>query len=68
VVPLKAPRQDGLRDLEDLSARLRAEIEQFFLGATLFEDKDAKILGWRNARAARAMIERAAIGQRRKPQ
>ncbi|PPC99875.1 MAG: inorganic pyrophosphatase [Hyphomicrobium sp.] len=30
----------------DLSDRAKAEIEQFFLSATLFTDKDARIVGW----------------------
>jgi inorganic pyrophosphatase len=40
-----APRRD-LRRHDDLPARLRAEIDRFFLDVTFFEDKAAKILGW----------------------
>lgn len=39
-----------------LSERVRAEIEQFFLNATLFTAKDARIAGWRDATAAEAFI------------
>jgi inorganic pyrophosphatase len=41
----RAPRRD-LRRHDELPARVRAEIEQFFLNVTFFEDKDAKVLGW----------------------
>jgi inorganic pyrophosphatase len=40
-----APRRQ-LRSHDDLSARVQAEIEQFFLNVTFFEDKGAKVLGW----------------------
>jgi len=41
-----APHRDSLRTHDDLGPQARAEIEQFFLNVTFFEDKDAKILGW----------------------
>ena len=61
VVPLKAPRSDGLRDLADLSVRQREEMEQFFVAATFGENKDAKILGWKGAREAEKLISRCAL-------
>jgi inorganic pyrophosphatase len=39
-------RQADLHSHEDLSARVREEIERFFLNAVFFENKDAAILGW----------------------
>jgi inorganic pyrophosphatase len=60
VLPLKAPRHDSIRDLGDVPERVRQEVEQFFLAATFGEDKDAKILGWKGATAARSLIERSA--------
>ncbi len=62
-VPVDAPR---LRGVDDLSERVRAELEEFFLSAVFFEHKDARIVGWRDAeaveevlRAAQARFERA---------
>ena len=60
VIPLKAPRYDGMRDLADVPQRLREEMEQFFVAATFGEGKDAKILGWNGATAAKSLIERSA--------
>src|SRR5688500_18220218 len=45
-IPWRAPRFDHLKKISDLSGRFREEIEQFFLSATFFEAKDAKILRW----------------------
>src|ERR1700730_6556089 len=44
----------------DLPARLKAEIEQFVLSATLFTDKRAKVTDWRGPKAA-ADAERLAF-------
>jgi len=41
---------------EELSDRARAEIETFFLNATLFTDKDARIVGWHGAADAEAYV------------
>jgi len=60
VVPLKAPRSDGLRDLADLPVRQREEMEQFFVAATFGEGKDPKILGWKGAREAEQLISSSA--------
>jgi inorganic pyrophosphatase len=60
MVPLKAPRSDGLRDLADLPVRQREEMEQFFVAATFGEGKEAKILGWKGAREAEQLISRCA--------
>ena len=60
VLPVKAPRGDAIRDLKDLSQRLRQEIEAFFLHTTLHSEKHARISGWGDAKAALASIRRAA--------
>lgn len=44
-VPVDAPRADA-EGPEDLPARVRAELERFFVDVTFFEDKHATILGW----------------------
>jgi inorganic pyrophosphatase len=43
----------------DLPARLREEIEHFFLDATFFTPKNPKILRWRGAKRATALISKA---------
>ena len=45
-MPLKAPRFDHLRKAGDLPARIRREIETFFVAVTALEGKDVRILGW----------------------
>jgi inorganic pyrophosphatase len=50
-----APAWDGGDVLEigtELPERVKAELERFFLNATLFTDKDARIVGWEDASAA----------------
>jgi hypothetical protein len=46
----------------DLPARLKAEIEQFFLSATFFTDKRAKVMGWRGPRAAHKLVNASLTG------
>jgi inorganic pyrophosphatase len=43
----------------DLPARLRQEIEQFFLEATFFTAKNPKILRWRGGKKAASLIRTA---------
>lgn len=57
-VPISAARRE-LRSAAELPARLRAEIERFFLGAAFFEDKDASILGWGGPEDAWEMVRDA---------
>jgi inorganic pyrophosphatase len=53
---------ESLRSANGLPQRLKAEIEQFFLSATFFTGKDARIEGWRGPRAASKLIERTRRG------
>ncbi len=57
VVPLKAPRQDGLRDVGSLSPRVREELEHFFTAVVAFEGKGLAILGWAGAADADALVD-----------
>lgn len=43
----------------ELTARVRDELAAFFHAATLLEGKDVRILGWRDAEAAEALVDRA---------
>jgi hypothetical protein len=49
-------RMGELEKATDLPARVKAEIEQFFLSATLFTDKQAKVTGWSGPNAAYKLI------------
>ncbi|MGE0023185.1 MAG: inorganic diphosphatase [Hyphomicrobium sp.] len=59
-----APAWDGGDVLEIATAltdRVRAELEKFFLNATLFTDKDARIVGWEDAAAAERYVETSRV-------
>jgi inorganic pyrophosphatase len=59
-VPIEAPRHSGIRSIDDLPPRVRDELEQFFLAATLFRGKDPKILGWSGPQEALHLIRESA--------
>jgi inorganic pyrophosphatase len=61
VLPIKAPRLDGVRSVLDLSDRWRAELEKFFLATVAFEGKELKILGWSGPREADALVKRSLV-------
>jgi inorganic pyrophosphatase len=49
---------------KQLPDRLKAEIEQFFLSATFFTGKKARITGWRGPKAADKIIRKAMVARR----
>jgi hypothetical protein len=59
MVALKLTFQPSVRDVHDLSASLRHQVEEFFVAATAGTGKTLKFLGWRGPRAAMAAIRRA---------
>ncbi len=61
-VPIKMPRLAGFHKPGDLPLRWRQELEEFFLGVTRFEGKDAKILGWGSAAEGERMVDRFQSG------
>jgi inorganic pyrophosphatase len=61
-VPLKAPRMDHVRTSRDLPARVRRELEEFFVQVTAFENKDVRILGWGGPSSAIRLIKASAVG------
>lgn len=63
-LPMKAPRAGDLQDMDHLPARVRQEIEQFFLQVTLFEGKEVQIEGWEGTVAAEALIDSTAQAYR----
>jgi inorganic pyrophosphatase len=48
-----------------LTQRVREELEAFFVSSTLFADKDLRFLGWDDADAAEALIDRSERGHKR---
>jgi inorganic pyrophosphatase len=61
-VPIHLPRFASLKNPSDLPARWRQELEEFFLAATRFEGKAAKILGWSGAAEGERMVDRCERG------
>lgn len=59
VMPSWHDRLGEFERASDLPARLRKEIEQFFLSTTFFTSKDPNILGWRGAKRASAIIKKS---------
>lgn len=57
MVPVSALRAEHLRSYQDLSKRERQELEHFFLTAVAFENKDARILGWKGPQVAERLLE-----------
>ncbi len=59
-----APAWEGGNVLQigvELTDRVKAELETFFLNATLFTDKDARITGWQDAAAAEVYLHKTRI-------
>ena len=51
---------DGVRRASGvLAPSVREELEAFFVSTTLFEGKDVRLLGWGDAEAAEALVDRA---------
>jgi inorganic pyrophosphatase len=55
-IPTEARREKHITDADDLPARVREELDQFFLAATALEGKDARILSWGRPEEAVALI------------
>ena len=58
-VPVEV-RRDHVAAPGDLPARIREELNQFFLAATALEGKDARVLGWAGPGEALALIRDSA--------
>ncbi len=55
--PDRAPRAT-VRSFEDLPARVREEIDQFFLNVTFFQNKNVRVLGWEGPERALDAVSR----------
>jgi inorganic pyrophosphatase len=65
-VPRSAARND-VSDLGDLPARLREELERFFVNAVFFQPKDPRLLGWGGQQDAWALIRSSLIRPETEP-
>ncbi len=59
-------RRVHLKDVSDLPARERSEIERFFVAAVALEGKELELLGWGDARAARDAVAKASKTKKRR--
>jgi inorganic pyrophosphatase len=59
-VPERDPRTAALRDLDDLTDRVREELAHFFVASLRFEPKDPRIEGWSGPAVALALVKRSA--------
>jgi inorganic pyrophosphatase len=59
-VPIDSRRERDLRDAASLPQRVREELEHFLVAATVFEDKDARILGWSDRTKAIELLRSSA--------
>ncbi|HET9753929.1 MAG TPA: inorganic diphosphatase [Myxococcales bacterium] len=66
LVPVGAERFAELREARALPRRAREEIERFFLDTTFFMQKDARVLGWKGAAEADALVRKSAAAARRR--
>ena len=58
-VPLEAPRQSSVRTVSALPARVKRELEAFFVASTAFENKRLEFLGWSGPAAAERFVRAA---------
>ena len=54
-------RREHVSAPDDVPARIREELNQFFLAATALEGKDVRILGWAGPAEALTLIRSSAI-------
>jgi inorganic pyrophosphatase len=57
-LPLEDKGSDGIKSVFDISARARAEVEQFFRNAVAFEGKDLELMGWSGPDEADGLVAR----------
>lgn len=58
VRPCWSDRLGEFERASEVPARLREEVERFFLSTTFFTAKNARVLGWKGPKEASAMIEK----------
>jgi inorganic pyrophosphatase len=58
-VPVKSHREDDLCHVDQLTKRMRKELERFFSATAALEDKELSFLGWKGPKQALALIDEA---------
>lgn len=66
--PEEAPRNEELTEVDELSARLRTEIEQFFLASVVGMGKKLEFIGWQDAAGALAAVRKGGAEFHKKSQ
>jgi inorganic pyrophosphatase len=59
LVPMQAAHGDDPRDVFAFAERLRAELQDFFVWSTRWEEKDLRFLGWSGIDEAEALLSAA---------
>ena len=59
-LPVAARRERHITSVANLSPRVREELEQFAIAATVLEGKDVRIIGWGEAAAALRLVRESA--------
>ena len=59
-VPLRSHSEKALKDVRDLTAPIREELEKFFIATDELEDKKLKLIGWEGPDSALMAITHAA--------
>jgi inorganic pyrophosphatase len=65
-VPVASHREDSLNNIEQLSKRMRSELEKFFKTTAALENKKVNILRWRGPKTAKKLIAEGADRHREK--
>jgi inorganic pyrophosphatase len=55
--PAARIREQGLRDVRDLSNAIQQELEKFFIATDELEDKTLEIIGWKGPKIATKAIK-----------
>lgn len=55
-LPIDARREQSIGDVDGLPPRVRQELEQFAMIATVLEGKDVRVVGWGDVAVALALI------------
>ena len=59
-VPRSSHAEHALKDVSELSAPIREELEKFFVATDELEDKTLKIIGWKDADTALKSVRKCA--------
>jgi inorganic pyrophosphatase len=66
VIPADDPIAAAEHGSKTLTPRRKKQLEEFFHSASLFEGKDIEVLGWRGAKTAMGLVEKARASRRGK--